>query len=172
MDVWKPIVGYEGLYEVSDSGQVRSLSKLCGRSKRDEKELKTFVNSFGYVKVNLFRNSCGKQFSVHRLVAEAFIPNPDNLPQVNHKDGNKQNNTVENLEWCSVSENINHAIQVLNRKSRNQPVTLVKNGTQIYFDSKKEASLFLNCHGKYLQRKFRKTHEVREKGWVAYDFIL
>ena len=169
--MWKPVIGYEGLYEVSDSGQVKSLPKMCGRSKRSEKELKTFINSFGYFKVNLFKNSHGKQHSVHRLVAEAFLPNPNHLPEVNHKDGNKFNNRVENLEWCTHSENAKHAIQVLNRKSRNQPVTLVKGDKKLYFDSKKEASLFLECHSKYLQHKFRKSNKVEVKGWVAYASV-
>ncbi len=85
--------------QVSDTGQVFSHGKLI----RGE------ITRNGYVRIHVSHRTVQHKFLVHRLVAEAFIPNPMNLPQVNHKDGNKQNNSVENLEWCSASENQKHA---------------------------------------------------------------
>lgn len=112
-EYWKPVVGYEGLYEVSNWGRVKSLERyrkgpngsirICkGRI------LKLRTDKDGYLLVALCKNNIKKTFRVHRLVAEAFIPNPDNLPCVNHKDENKQNNVVSNLEWCSYEYNINY----------------------------------------------------------------
>lgn len=118
-ELWKPIVGFEGLYEVSNLGRVRSLPKdvpYKGSSTfahRKGRILSLVSDSYGYKIVNLSkdRNQCGKK--VHRLVAEAFLENPSNLPQVNHKDGNKENNSVGNLEWCTAKQNIRHKFDVL-----------------------------------------------------------
>lgn len=96
LEEWKDIKGYEGKYAVSVFGEVYSYKR--------HKCLKARKNRNGYCGVNLG----GKEYRIHRLVAEAFIPNPDNLPFVNHKDENPENNCVENLEWCSASYNINY----------------------------------------------------------------
>lgn len=96
---WLPVIGYEGLYEVSDKGNVRSLFRY-------KKQLKPSKGNNGYLSVELFKGKQGKRVSIHRLVATAFISNPQNLPQVNHKDENKHNNCVENLEWCSAKYNM------------------------------------------------------------------
>ena len=110
-EYWKPILNYEGLYEVSNWGRVRSLDRWCshrrGKQLKKGRILKLCTNKGGYLYVYLWKNGKGKYFLVHRLVAEAFIPNPDNLPQVNHKDENKLNNNAENLEWCSAKYNSN-----------------------------------------------------------------
>ena len=99
-EIWKDKKNYEGRYQVSNCGRVKSLNY---HRMGFEKILKTKVDKDGYLTVML--NNPRKTFRVHRLVAEAFIPNPDNLPQVNHKDENKQNNVVTNLEWCDVKYN-------------------------------------------------------------------
>lgn len=106
MEIWKPIANYEGLYEVSNEGNVRSLNY---RHTGKVQVLKLSVNRYGYLQVNLHSKE-GKQktYKVHRLVAQAFIPNPNNLPEVNHKDENKTNNCVENLEWCDRKYNNNY----------------------------------------------------------------
>lgn len=101
MEKWKNVPNYEGLYSVSDLGNIKS--EYTG------KVLKPSVDRFGYVRFSATKNKKQKTIRIHRLVAELFIPNPNNLPQVNHKDGNKLNNTVSNLEWCTDSENKLHA---------------------------------------------------------------
>lgn len=101
-EIWCPIKGYEGLYEVSDKGRVRSLK--FGK----ERILKPGRMTKGYLTVGLCKNGEQKMYLVHRLVAKTFIPNPDNLPQVNHKDENKENNSVQNLEWCTDKYNTNY----------------------------------------------------------------
>ena len=113
---WKEIKGYEGKYIISNYGEVISLPRLKQNNSKKQyvepKELSKNINSTnGYVYVFLCNNGKYRNIRVHRLVAEAFIPNPNNLPQINHKDGNKQNNKVDNLEWCTCQENIRHAIK-------------------------------------------------------------
>ena len=100
-EIWKPIKDYEGLYMVSNWGRVKSIK--FGK----EIILKQWTSSNGYSQVNLCKNGKVKNYKVHRLVAEAFLDNTDNLPEVNHKDEDKQNNNVENLEWCSAKYNSN-----------------------------------------------------------------
>ena len=96
-----------GLYEVSNIGNIKRINK--------DKCRKFNINRDGYVLVNLYKNGISKNLLVHRIVAKAFIPNPNNLSQINHKDGNKQNNRIDNLEWCSAKENITHTYKKLNR---------------------------------------------------------
>ena len=104
MEVWKPICGYD--YEVSDLGNVRN--------KKNHNILTHYdYNRTGYIRVILFKEHKRKRFFIHRLVAETFIPNPERKPMVNHKDGNKQNNRLENLEWVTCSENGLHYFRKL-----------------------------------------------------------
>lgn len=106
----KDILGYEGEYAITCGG--------CIWSYKSEKFLKTRFNRDGYEVVNLSKNGILKTFSIHRLVAQAFIPNPNNYSQVNHIDGDKENNNIWNLEWCSAKQNNIHAIETGLRKSK------------------------------------------------------
>lgn len=109
----KAIKNYEGLYEVSDTGQIKALKKTVNKGKChrswEEHYLKFAVDSNGYLRTNLAKNGHNHTVKVHRIVAEAFIENPSNKSEVNHKDGNKQNNRIENLERVTHSENLKHA---------------------------------------------------------------
>ena len=112
-ETWKAIAGFEGLYEVSNLGRVRSLK--FGK----EKILKQQKNNDGYLQVGLHKDGHAKQTYVHRLIAEAFIPNPNNLDTVNHKDEVKTNNAASNLEWMSRKDNINYGTRNKRTSSAN-----------------------------------------------------
>lgn len=124
MKIWKDIKNYEKLYQVSNKGRIKRLAGKClakaGKYRSvSEKILNCFPNKtrYNYLYVNLNNNGI-KQFRVHRLVAIHFIPNPDNLEQVNHIDGDKNNNSVENLEWCTNLENMRHSFKTGTHKVR------------------------------------------------------
>ena len=147
MEEWKSIPGYEGLYEVSSYGRVRSVER-CDRfnHKIVSKILKpNYVNS-GYFRVGMYKNKTFKYYLIHRLVAQAFIPNPDNLPQVNHKDEDKSNNRVDNLEWCSRSYNMNYGTLQQRRIQTN-----INNGKYTGNSKTKE-------YRKEYSKKYKKEH--------------
>ena len=104
MELWKEVAGTNGKIEVSSQGRVRS-------NLRNERILKPTKDAKGYLRLRITVDRVKYSYKVHRLVAQAFIPNPDNKPQVNHIDGNKANNSVNNLEWVSNKENAQHAIR-------------------------------------------------------------
>ena len=110
MEIWKDIPEYEGIYQVSNTGKVKRIDKK-------EKMLKNNLCGNGYYYVYLSKNGKVRKFKVNRLVAQAFIENPENKPFVNHIDGDKLNNNVENLEWVTQSENMLHAYKYGLRKS-------------------------------------------------------
>ncbi len=113
-EIWKDIEGYEGYYQVSNLGRVRSLTRevRCGNSIRvfRERIRKPQIMSKGYYQLALLKNGKDKRFLIHRLVAYAFIPNPENKTEVNHINGVKTDNNVENLEWVTSRENSIHAV--------------------------------------------------------------
>ena len=112
-EIWRPIEGYEGFYEVSNMGFIRSLDRFVSNGSghkrfRKGKIIKMWPNSKGYMRCQLSYNSDKKFYLVHRLVAEAFIPKVDGLSEINHKDEDKTNNSVDNLEWCDRKYNNNY----------------------------------------------------------------
>lgn len=117
-ECWKDIKGYEK-YQISNFGRVRRKAKIVKvgiknvkKAFKEEQLLKPLKFTKGYLGIKLYNNSGAKNYKIHRLVAEAFIPNPDNLEQVNHIDGDKTNNKVNNLEWCSCQENMEHSYRI------------------------------------------------------------
>lgn len=129
--MWKTIKGFEKLYVISDNGDIKSLLKKRGFYKQKEKLLKQKITKFGYKTTRLWKNNKGKDVLVHRLVAETFISNKFNKPQVNHKDGNKLNNNANNLEWMTSSENLKHAFKtglksLVGNKHNNRKLSQVK----------------------------------------------
>ena len=108
-EIWKDVKGYEGLYQVSNIGRIKSLPRKTNNQYNNGLIRKLVIRNNGYYFINLYKNNKSKLFTVHRLVAIAFLCNPNNLPCVNHIDGNKLNNNVNNLEWCTYHENEIHA---------------------------------------------------------------
>lgn len=121
MEIWKDVEGLEGLYQISNLGRVKSLSKLVNckngsKRKTNERVLKPTITKLGYSRIQFGKK--GKHKFIHRLVAEAFIPNPGNLPQVNHKNHDKSDNRVENLMWGNASKNKIHDFDTGNFKKK------------------------------------------------------
>lgn len=116
---WRDIEGYEGRYQVSNLGRVKSLTRINPQNHLlKERIRKAASDKNDYQIVNLCKDGIVKLYKVHRLVGEAFLDNPDGLPQINHKDGNKRNNDVSNLEWASASQNVQHAFDTGLKYSR------------------------------------------------------
>lgn len=120
-EVWKDIKGYEGLYQVSNLGRVKSLPRIkYGRIKisRETILVPILIKASRYYQVNMYLKGIRKKFSIHRLVAQAFIPNPSNHPFINHKDETRDNNNVNNLEWCTAKYNTNYGTAIKRRAAK------------------------------------------------------
>lgn len=147
-EIWRPVPGYEGLYEVSNFGNVKSLPKLCGNHLSKEKILKPEKLRNGYLMVCLSNNKNIKGMMIHRLVAMAFLENENGMREVDHLDGNKQNNKLNNLKWVTRLQNIGNPNTrwktrgKLNGRARK--VRCIETG-QI-FDTATEASYFVGCY--------------------------
>lgn len=138
-EVWKDIPGFEGLYQISNLGRVRSLDRYDRLGRFHAGQIRSAKdNGCGYLTLPLKRNGVQTMVLVHRMVAMAFVPNPNGYNNVNHKDGNKQNNRADNLEWCTQSQNIKHAVDTgLHKNFGQKKVQCVETG-QI-FNSTREA---------------------------------
>lgn len=160
-EIWKDVEGYEGLYQVSNFGRVKRVT--TGRI------LKGGKDKYGYLIVNLYKNSVGSIKTIHRLVAEAFIPNPENKPQVNHVDENKTNNSLDNLEWMTAKENTNHGTRnERSGKSQSIPIiaTNLKTGESMEFYGSNECARQLGLH----QASITKVLKGRLKQTGGYTF--
>lgn len=155
-ELWLPVVGYEGLYEDSNLGRVKSLNYNHTGTERVLRERK---NNNGYLYITLYKDGKAKTHRVHRLVAESFIPNPYNLPEVNHLDENPLNNRVSNLQWCDRSYNINYG-------SRNVKVAKVLTN----HPSKSKPVLQYTVDGE-LVREWPSTHEAQRQGGYTQTSI-
>ena len=146
MEEWRDIKGYEGYYQISNFGRVKSLSRDVG-SNRCKKEtiMKTSLDKDGYEHLVLRKNGKQRHFRVNRLVAEAFLENPNNYPQVNHKDEDKTNNNANNLEWCSAKYNVNYGSRT---EKASKKVICVTTGK--IFKSIAEASKYYNLKGNHI----------------------
>lgn len=170
MEIWKDIIGYEGRYQVSNLGRVKSLNY---NNTNKEKILKPKKESNGYLRVNLSKNGKAKMHSVHRLVAIAYIPNPENKETVNHKNENKEDNRVENLEWMTSYENnrygthdIRSASKQKNNKKTSKPVVGVSLiGEEVLrFPSTAEAER----QGKFFHSAVGKCCNGKSKSYKGY----
>ena len=147
MEEWRSIRGYEGLYEVSSYGRVKSLERYDRFNRKIvSKILKPSYNTSGYYIVRLCNNGFMKSKLVHRLVAQTFIPNPNNLPIINHKDEDKLNNRVDNLEWCDSKYNNNYGTSQQRRIQTN-----INNGKYTGYSKTKE-------YKKEYDKKYNKEH--------------
>ena len=150
-EIWKDIEGYEGLYQVSNLGRVKRLNT--------NRILKSAINSQGYLRVGLCKNSTKSNKRVHRLVSHAFIPNPENKAEVNHINEDKTNNRVDNLEWVTAKENSNHGtrnerIGKAITKTQSIPIiaTNIKTGESTDFNSSNECARQLSLHQPSISR--------------------
>jgi hypothetical protein len=155
-EVWKEIDGYEGLYQVSSLGKVFSL--------RNTKNIKLNLSEKGYFRVDLWKENKRNSLRVHRLVAKSFIDNPDNKPQVNHIDGIKTNNNINNLEWSTPSENVRHAISLGLKKtsylvktmlSERMSIPVIDTSSGKIYKSITEASKSLQVSHQYLSKMLK-----------------
>ena len=112
MEIWKDIKGYENRYQVSNKGRVKSLDRAAGLNRKIKGKILNQCNTYGYLNVTLCKNGTKKTARVHRIVLSQFIENTNNYKAINHKDGVKTNNNINNLEWCSSKQNHEHAIKL------------------------------------------------------------
>jgi hypothetical protein len=164
VEEWRDIAGFEGRYQVSSFGRVRSFvqDKTSGRLLKAQ----AFSNHYLFVQLG----SNGGTHLIHRLVAEAFVSGDTSL-QVNHKDGVRTNNCVDNLEWLSCSDNHRHSYRELTRKRHalSRPVVLVRRGEEVHLSSLKDAVRYLSSDVGTISKTMRRGHRCR--GYEVHDAI-
>lgn len=156
-EIWKDIQGYEGLYQVSNLGRVKSLGRFVdnlvrGHYWQEERILKPHDKGYSYLNVKLYKDRKTKEFQVHRLVAIAFIPNPENKPQIDHINAIKTDNRVQNLRWVSAKENMNNPLTLIQKIGKNNP-------------------MFGKKHSEETKQKIRKAHLGKRKSEEAKEKI-
>jgi len=177
MEIWKDVVGYEGIYEVSSVGSIRTkIGKVTSNARYKnriwkQRVLKLKTDKQGYKRVSLYKEGKSKDFLVHRIVAKAFIENPSNFNIINHKDGVSSNNHVSNLEWCDSYMNNNHAFDNNLIKTGSKIILEDLNTGELHrFRSMVKASEFLGKKQEYVCQKLLKgKHEFQ--GYRCYRSI-
>jgi hypothetical protein len=160
MEQWKDIKGYEGAYQISNLGRIKSLDRICVEMPRGCKRhikgklMSPTDNGKGYMIISLKKHGTRKSKYIHRLVAEAFIPNPNSYTIVNHIDYNKKNNNVNNLEWCTQKDNIQHSSKNM-RKPHN-----CKSSTGHKYITQKSKKYALYIRYKKLYKSFEKLEDA------------
>lgn len=171
VEKWKPIEGYEGLYEVSNLGTIKNLKKNSIKM--------PYITKQGYFRIELWKNNKGKKYFVHRLVAEAFLPKIEGKTQVNHIDECKTNNNVKNLEWCTNLENHRHGTineriskSLTNNKKKSKPVkALDDNGNCIgIFPSIYEASRMTGINVSCIRDCLHGRNRAKHAGGYVWQF--
>lgn len=167
-EIWRSIDGYEGLYEVSNTGLIRSLDRFVGNRNRIKgKILSIRIEKDGYCSVALSKDGKIKRYKIHRLVAQAFIPNPEGLPQVNHKDENKTNNNVDNLEWCTSKYNINYGSR-LNKSLLTKSERGYIDFNMIGLDRKEYSKIWRSNHKDIMREYHKKYYMMNKDKWKIY----
>ena len=150
-EIWHNVIGYEEYYLVSNKGRIK---------RKDTCRVLKFADNHGYYRVALCKGNVVKRYFVHRIVAEAFIENPFNLPQINHKDENKKNNCVENLEWCTAAYNTHYGTGIKRNSDARRGVPL---------SEERKRKISLSCKGKtppkHTEEGKRKMSEAAKKQW-------
>lgn len=160
MEIWKDIKGYEGEYQISNLGRVKTLKKQIGR-KEAEKIMKPSTTYQGYSRITLIKDKKPKMYAVHRLVAEAFIPNTENKPIVDHINGERGDNRVENLRWTTFSENSKNSFLI--RTKRYNSIGVADNQGNV-FNSYREAGRFWGISTNTVKNDcLGKTKETKRK---------
>lgn len=176
-EIWKQIKGFENIYEVSNLGRIKRIhtSKIkgAGNYERPEKILSQRKNNKGYLLVDLYKNNKRSQLLVHRLVAEAFLANTNELPCVNHKDENPLNNNVNNLEWCSQKYNMNYGScpKRIGEKNSKRIVAIDKFGAKIEFKSSMDASRKLNISSGNIYDCLYHNRNRKTAGGYKWEFV-
>lgn len=167
-EIWEDLKGFDYHYQVSNLGRITRLTKTKGL-----RFLNGQLNHNGYLRVELIKNHKPHFLRVHRLVAQAFIPNPMNKPQINHKDGNKTNNCVDNLEWVTNQENCEHAQKNGLTNYNEKPVALIDKGKIIKrFDSISAAARQMNIRFNKIRYQLTKCkHKQKKTKNIIWTFI-
>lgn len=167
-EIWKKINGYEGIYEISNLGRIKSVPRTHymgnNRQRVIRERIRKFMAYAGYWRVNLNKNGVQKNYKVSRLVAQTFLPNYENKPCVNHKNGIKKDNRVENLEWATIAENNLHAyVTGLKHNTQRQ-----KDAASITAKAKRKPVLMYTLEGKFIKR-FNSVKSAQEetKSWPS-----
>lgn len=160
-EIWKDVKGFEGLYRVSNTGKVLSLP----RNGTNGSIRKQSIDKDGYKQIILFKDNKKYYKRVHRLVAEAFIPNLKEKPEINHLNNNRKDNRVENLEWCTNKENLEYSHKQKRQRINAKPIKAINKDLNLvlYFKSEREASRFLSIKQYKISRYLNNKNEL--KGW-------